>query len=214
MTIFDYFAALKRGEKVTDSQTVEMSRAKWDSFNADRHPDLAKATATIRKWYKERITCGGGLILAGGYGCGKTHLARAIYELYGFRALFWEELGLIKSIQSGYSGRGQSEDSLFAQARRAELLIYDDLGSYETDNLAFVQNIYRGLFDGRLETNKATLVTTNLRATTDSDEVSEFERRVGGKNFSRLVGQLEVSEFYIDLFDVPDYRLRNFKSRK
>lgn len=221
IAIAEYFTALANGEQVTQTEVVEFGRDIWDSFNADRHPKLVKAQKTITKWYNERLPVGGGLILAGGYGCGKTHLALAIKQLYGMAAVFWEELDLCKTIQSSYAGgdRRNSEESIFSQCRRAKLLILDDLGAYETENMAWIQNIYRQLFNKRLEENKATLITTNLSVEGEKVKkgnkiigvnASEFELRVGGKNFSRIAGQVDTSEYCVDLFGVPDYRLRNF----
>jgi DNA replication protein DnaC len=211
MTIGDYFTALHNGEEVTERQAIYTSRAQWDSFDDERHPKLKAAVKAVKKWYNERIEAGGGIILAGGFGTGKTHLARAVYELYGMQAIFWEEDSLLRRIRSTYNGnRGQSEEGLVKQCRRAKLFVFDDLGAYETGNLNWVQNIYRGLFDGRFEEGKATMITTNLSCKASSGEKSEFEVRVGGKNFSRIIGQLELPEYYVDLFCVGDYRLREF----
>lgn len=211
-TINQYFEALHAGEVVTERVVVSGCRARWERFQSDRHPTLAKAVKTIMKFYNERIDAGGGLLLTGGHGCGKTELARAIKELYGIHAVFWDERELVKAIQDSYGhrGGGQSEASIFNQCRRARLLIYDDLGAYETDNEAFIQNIYRGLFDGRFEAGRATLITTNLSGTCSNGGRSEFEERVGARNFSRILGQIEHTEFWVDLTGVPDYRLRNF----
>lgn len=212
MTLADYFTALHNGEDVTDRESISTSRARWDNFDDERHPKLKQAVKTIKRWYAERIEAGGGLILAGGFGTGKTHLARAVYELYGYQAIFWEEDSLFRTLRGTYSGnaRGQSEEGIIKQSRRAKLLIFDDLGAYETDRLNWVQNIYRGLFDGRFEEHKATLITTNLSCKSTNGETSELEARVGGKNFSRIVGALESPEYYVDLFGVPDSRLRGF----
>jgi len=206
-TVVDYFEALAGGNGQNPAHVIDGSRAMWDSFNSDRHPKLQEAVRIIKKWYNQRLDVGGALIIAGGYGCGKSHLAKAVADLYGWQAVFYEETKLFKAIQQGYGGHGDSEHTIFMKARRAPLLIYDDLGSYETDNDAWIQNIYRQLFDRRFEEGKGFLITTNLAL---KGTPSEFEERVGGRNFTRILGAVEHPEYYVNLFGVPDYRLRHF----
>lgn len=211
-TVVDYFQALVAGQETgNERQVVEGCRRRWESFDSDRHPDLVKAIKAIKKWYNQRLALGGALIIAGGFGCGKTHLAQALADLYGWKAVFFEETKLFKSIQESYGGYGESEASLIKRAWRSPLLIFDDLGSYKTDRLDWVQNIYRQLFDRRFEEGKAYLITTNLSLKAGPDGRSEIEQRVGGRNFTRIMGAVEHSEFYVNLFNVPDYRLRNFR---
>ena len=212
-TVADYWNALAAGEETGNpKETVCGNRARWEAFDSDRHPALVGAVRTIKQWYNQRQPVGGALIIAGGFGCGKTHLARAIADLFGYAAVFYEETKLFKSIQDGYSGQGDSEATYIRRAWRSPLLVFDDLGSYETDRgLAWVQNIYRQLFDRRYEAGKAFVITTNLSLKAGPDGRSEIEQRVGGRNFTRIMGAVEHPEYYINLFDVPDYRLRNFR---
>ena len=143
-TVSDYWNALAAGEDTGNpKETVSGNRARWESFDSDRHPALVVAVRTIKQWYNQRQPSGGALIIAGGFGCGKTHLARAITDLFGWTAVFYEETKLFKAIQEGYSGFGDSEATYIKRARRSPLLVFDDLGSYETDRLAWAQNIYR-----------------------------------------------------------------------
>lgn len=203
-----------------NSEAINTSSARWQSFDSDRNPILKRAIKTIGKWYDTRIDEGGALILAGGCGCGKTHLAGAIYELFGYGAFYVNEVEMIERIQASYgNGGGQSLESIAGYARRAKLLIYDDLGAYETDNLKWVQNIYMALLNGRREEGKATLATTNLRLVEETGQFdkdnkpvtwSPLEDRLGKRVYSRLMGQVEEMRYYVDLFKVPDYRLRKF----
>jgi len=209
MTIADYFNALRDpAQSPTVSHRIDTSRVKWDSFDSDRHPDLQRAVRTIKRWYNERLDSGSGLILAGNFGCGKTHLAQAIYALYGFGAVYLNEIKLIEQIQAGYSrsGAGRSLESFAAECRRARLLIYDDLGAYSTDNMNWMQNIYLNLLDGRYEEGKATLITTNLKLVEGVNELpwSPCEDRLGGRVYSRIMGQAGEVEYYIRLFEGPD----------
>lgn len=207
LTVEEYFAKLAEdNERVVISGDLAM----WQSFDSDRHPDLQKAVKVIKRWYNERLTCGGALVLAGGYGCGKTHLAKAICDMMPTKAIMFEETKLFKDIQNGYSGNGNSEYAFMRQARQAQLLIYDDLGSYETENFGWVQGIYRQLFDQRAEQGKPFLITTNLSLKTFGNNPSQFATRLGGRNFSRVMGAVDLPCYIVNLFNVPDYRLRNF----
>lgn len=216
MTLEDYFTNLGN-EPADTAQPIDTSRAAWDAFESDRSKVLQRAVKTVARWYQERIKVGGALILAGNCGCGKTHLARAIYDLYGFGAAYLNEVDVIGQIQAGYgSGGGRSLESVVNQCRRAKLLIYDDLGAYETDNLKWMQNIYMSLFNGRKEAGQATFITTNLQLTQTIIEAghdtiySPLQNRLGIRVYSRLMGAVEQLCYYVNLFDVPDYRLRNF----
>jgi DNA replication protein DnaC len=208
LTIQEYFNELAKDNQ---KQIINGSISKWHSFDSDRHPDLINAVKTIKRWYNERLPQGGALIISGNYGCGKTHLCQAIKDLYSIYAIMFDEMELFKNIQAGYNGYGTSEAAYMKQARRAKLLIYDDLGSYETDNLRWVQGFYRQLFDKRYEEGKGYLITTNLSLKNRyKNEPSPFAERVGGRNFSRIMGATELNEYVINLSNVPDYRLRKF----
>lgn len=215
MTLEDYYNALNDGTFESDNrQPVDTSRARWDSFDSDRHPALKKGCKTIKRWYNDRLDLGGAIILAGNCGCGKTHLAQAIYDLYGYGAIYLNEVEMVKKIQASYSGGGgQTLESVTNYTNRARLIIYDDLGAYETDNDKWMQNIYMTLFSGRYEQGKATFITTNLRnVDTDAEGqvFSPLTNRLGQRVYSRLMGAVGEMKYFIDLFSVPDYRLRNF----
>ena len=144
--------------------------------------------------------------MAGGCGCGKTHLAKAIAQLYGPSARYWNEVDLIGAIQDTYNNDG-SELKLFKQIGQFELLIYDDLGAYRATekNIEWLQGIYYNLFNTRCENKQPFMITTNL-----SDADGSLEARLGKRVYSRVAGALANSQFYVDMFGVPDYRLRNF----
>jgi DNA replication protein DnaC len=217
-----YWEAIRSG-KPTGSESYQLlcPREKWDAFNDEYHPALPAAIKTIKRWYNERLPQGGAIMLAGGYGCGKTHLAEAIHELYGFRSLFWNETEFFKTIQRTYNkGTRQTEGEILDRLVRADLLVYDDLGDYKArddNSLAWIQNIYRYIFNSRCDRDRAVFFTTNLAMTArdgNDDAWSPLEERIGPRNFSRLLGALDKAEYYVDLFAVSDYRMRNFLEAK
>lgn len=187
-------------------QAIETSRDLWDSFDVKLHPKLVEVKKMIQLWYNVYPETGGGIILAGDCGCGKTHLLRAIAQLYGLGAKYCNECDLIASIQDTYNDKG-SELSLFKEAGRAELLIYDDLGAYRaTDkNIEWLQGIYYNLFNTRCSCWKPFMIATNL-----NDADGSLEARLGKRVYSRIAGALANSQFYVDMFGVPDYRLKEF----
>jgi DNA replication protein DnaC len=207
-----YFLSLRNGTP-TGNESFELSPKlanPFDGFNSDRHPDLIKAVRTIRRWYNERVPVGGSIILAGFEGCGKTHLAEAIHHFHGYRSLYWNEIDLFKSIQGSWDRKtADSEGAILSRCDRAHLLVFDDLGAFETKNETWLINIYYKLFDQRKKQGKPTFITTNL-AIGNGDGYSPLAERVGSRLFSRLVGAIEEPQYYVDLFSVPDYRLRNF----
>lgn len=183
--------------------------AKWEMFNWDRHPKLRAAKRVIVDWYNG-LPGAGALVLAGDVGCGKTHLAEAVADLYGrWRLSSYEEIALIKHIQETYSAKDKSEERIFRDLFRPTLLILDDLGTYRTDNTSFLSNVYNRVFNEYLTVmGKPVLITTNLQMFGQSG----MENRIGIRSFSRLCDALgKLSEGrYVDLFGIPDFRVESY----
>lgn len=106
---------------------------------------------------------GGWIILHGGYGCGKTHLAAAVANhriALGHPALFINTPDLLDHLRATYSpGSAQSYDSRFEEVRNAPLLILDDLGSQ--NNTDWVQEKLYQIFNHRYNAKLPTIITTN-----------------------------------------------------
>jgi chromosomal replication initiation ATPase DnaA len=180
--------------------------ARWEAFDWDRHPKLRSAKRVIVDWYNA-LPDSGALVLAGDVGCGKTHLAEAVADLYGrWRIAFYEEIILIKSVQETYDSKLRSEGKIFRDLFRSDLFILDDLGTYETNNAAFLSNVYNRLFNEYLTVmSKPMLITTNIPG-------DQMEGRIGVRSFSRLVNALGNKRFgrYVDLFGIPDARAEGY----
>jgi DNA replication protein DnaC len=105
----------------------------------------------------------GWLILLGGYGCGKTHLAAAIANhaiALGKPALFVVVPDLLDHLRSTYSPFSSSTyDQRFEDIRTASLLILDDLGAHSATQWA--QEKLFQLFNYRYNAQLPTVVTTN-----------------------------------------------------
>ena len=115
----------------------------------------------------------GWLLLKGGYGCGKTHLAAAIanYRLSQKKpVLFVVTPDLLDHLRSTYHpGSATRYDERFEQIRNAELLILDDLGAHNQSDWA--QEKLFQIFNYRYNMRLPTVITTN-------EEFETLEMRV------------------------------------
>ena len=113
---------------------------------------------------------GGGLILTGNVGTGKTHLAIALgRELakQGERVIYTNLTELIRSVRATWKGEG-SERAILEQLIGTGLLIIDEAGVQNgTEN---ERNILFEIIDGRYQDVKPTIIISNLNV----DEVSTF----------------------------------------
>jgi len=210
-SVLEYFRRLRDGEDAGNrKEVVSGNLEKWQAFDWSVHPKITAAKRVIVDWSRNHID-GGGIILSGDCGSGKSHIAQAVAAARGPLARFVNEVELVKAIQATYGGKSaNTEEAIISRLQDASLLVYDDLGTYEANNLEWLQGIYYALFNGRKEARKATMITTNLPLI-DHANGSPLEARVGARTFSRILGQVGRKEFFIDLFGVQDYRLRMFE---
>ncbi len=197
----------------------------FEGFDRTVHPAAALALDRAREWtYAAARGEPRGLVLwsaphtgpAGesfGYGCGKTHLARAAFTL--LRECFWTDpaTGLSRrwrvtmlnavdffgQLRDLYS-RNQPEFPLFNDWSSGHVIL-DDLGKEHVTAEARPwarEKLYR-LID-RLNESHALLLTSNLTP-------EQLESYLGGAAWSRLVGMCGERGF-VNLSAVPDYRLR------
>ena len=115
----------------------------------------------------------GWLLLKGGYGCGKTHLAAAIanYRLSNKQpVMFVVTPDLLDHLRSTYRpGSAVSYDERFEQVRNAELLILDDFGAQ--NNSDWAQEKLFQIFNYRYNARLPTVITTN-------EDVDSIEMRI------------------------------------
>jgi DNA replication protein DnaC len=105
----------------------------------------------------------GWLVLLGGYGCGKTHLAAAIANYClerGHPTLFIVVPDLLDHLRATYSPNSAiSYDQRFEAVLTAPLLILDDLGTQQTTPWAR-EKLYQ-LFNYRYNARLPTVITSN-----------------------------------------------------
>ena len=152
------------------------------------------AAATFLGTWRE----GGGLILAGPPGSGKT--AAAVYLL---ARIYWASEVEVEEVRGEFLPRWAAPSILFEKVRRlyaavferdrsrlraaakAEILVLDDWGSAYEHSWPLAE--LDGLVDDRWERKLATIVTTNLAGTREQGGAFAFES-TAERAFSRLCG--------------------------
>lgn len=176
---------------------------------------MKAAVEAVVTWYARRL---GAIVLSGGTGCGKTHIARAIFRATGGsfykltddlrsvrNAVFVDEANFLADIRASYNGGQGSEDKIISSCQWADFLFLDDLGvAYVRDGSAqWYEDLFWRVFDVRAENLLPTLITTNLTP-------PELKTRLGQRAYSRLQGMLRQPSNFINMFAVPDYRAREW----
>ncbi len=133
------------------------------------------------------------LLLEGGYGCGKTHLAAAIANYavsMGTPTLFITVPDLLDTLRFAFSDPETTFEARFEEVRNAELLVLDDFGTQNATGWA--QEKLFQIMNYRYINKLPTVITTNLIL----DEIE-----------SRIRSRLQDDEFVTHIrITAPDYR--------
>ncbi|MCJ7511364.1 MAG: ATP-binding protein [Anaerolineales bacterium] len=185
-------------------QLYSLSRLDWlqhmtfESFQPRGRPNLAA-------YHQESLelaflacqhyahTLDGWLLLQGGYGCGKTHLAAAIANecvSLGVPTLFLTVPDLLDSLRATYDTEDITFEARFDQIRNAQLLVLDDLGTQHATEWAR-EKLFQ-ILNYRYINHLPVVLTTNLPL----DEID-------GRLRSRLSDPELVAHV---LIQAPDYR--------
>ncbi|MDX1438148.1 MAG: ATP-binding protein, partial [Anaerolineales bacterium] len=135
----------------------------------------------------------GWLLIMGGYGCGKTHLAAAIANTavsIGLPTLFITVPDLLDSLRYTYQDPEARFEERFEEVRRSPLLILDDFGTQNATEWA-KEKLFQ-IFNYRYVNKLPTVITTNL-------SLEEIEGRIR----SRLQDPEMVT---VSRIQAPDYR--------
>ncbi len=180
------------------SQLGELARLTFQSFrpegvglNTEKRENLRRACERAKHFAQESV---GWLILKGGYGCGKTHLAAAIANhriANGQPVLFVVVPDLLDHLRATFAPTSPvSYDERFDEVRTAPLLILDDLGTQSATPWA-QEKLYQ-ILNYRYNARLPTAITTNR-------ELEEIDLQLR----SRLVDP-DLSEIVTIL--APDFR--------
>jgi DNA replication protein DnaC len=135
----------------------------------------------------------GWLLIHGGYGCGKTHLAAAIANhvvSMGVPTLFLTVPDLLDQLRFAYSAEDVTFEERFDQVRNAPLLVLDDFGTQSATSWAR-EKLFQ-ILNYRYINRLPLVITTNLT-------LEEIE----GRMRSRLSDPAIVTQAHILS---PDYR--------
>jgi DNA replication protein DnaC len=180
------------------SQIGALQHCTFESFIPEGH-GLTQARQRNLKMAFERASeyarqPDGWLILKGGYGCGKTHLAAAIANhnlTQGRPVLFINTPDLLDHLRATFSPDSTvSYDERFDQVRNSPLLVLDDLGTQSNSEWA-QEKLYQ-ILNHRYNARLPTVITTNL-------ELEAIESRMR----SRMV---DPSLAHIIHIAAPDFR--------
>lgn len=180
------------------SQLGWLQNLTFDTFLPEGHGLTQEKQLNLRLAYEHALAYAqepqGWLMLKGGYGCGKTHLAAAIanYRLsLGHAVLFVNAPDLLDHLRAAFNPHAETGyDDRFDQVRNAPLLILDDLGSQS--NTEWAQEKLYQIFNHRYNARLPTVITTN-------EELESIELRIQ----SRIV---DPSVTQIVHIAAPDFR--------
>jgi len=144
-----------------------LSRMTFEAFNPEGHSLPPDKQANLRLAYEEARTFAqkpeGWLVLKGGYGCGKTHLAAAIANSCAERGqpvLFITVPDLLDHLRASFAPSSPTGyDTRFEEVRTAPVLILDDLGTESSTSWA--QEKLFQIFNYRYNARLPTVITTN-----------------------------------------------------
>jgi len=135
----------------------------------------------------------GWLMITGGYGCGKTHLAAAVANFvvgFGVPTLFLTVPDLLDWLRYSYDNAETTFESRFEEIRNIRLLVLDDLGTQNTTPWA-EEKLYQ-IINHRYTNKYPTIITTNL-------DLVELDGRIRSRLQDRdLIAAVKIA--------APDYR--------
>jgi len=142
---------------------------------------------------------GKGLLLTGGCGAGKTHLAvAALIEIINDgkpgRVLFSNFQDLIQEIQASFDNdQVPTKSELLRPLLEVDLLVLDELGSQKPT--MFVQDILYYVINSRYNAELTTIFTTNYNDRANDAKEETLEQRIGIRLRSRLAEMADRVDF-------------------
>jgi len=129
-------------------------------------PSIAMAHIAASRFVEEfNPRDGQGLLVVGGIGTGKTHLAVGIVKelvaRYGTHCLFYDYRELLKEIQNSYNDSVQATElQVLRPVFEAEVLVLDELGAVKPSE--WVWDTVSLILNTRYNDRRTTIITTNF----------------------------------------------------
>jgi DNA replication protein DnaC len=166
----------------------------FDTFNP-KIPGVREAFDAARRYADDPQ---GWLVLRGGYGCGKTHLAAAIANAHlaaGAHVFFSIVPDLLDHLRAAFAPNSEIRyDEMFERVREAGLLVLDDLGA-ENGTAWATEKLFQ-IINYRYNFRMPTVITTNSRLLSHMDE--------------RLSSRLsDIGLVHTIVLEAQDYRKRH-----
>ena len=176
----------------------ELARYTFEAFDTDLSWLAPQKLESLIRAYEAALTFAeepkGWLLLSGGYGCGKTHLAASIanHRIENDRSAFFVVVpDLLDHLRATFGPNSEtSYDDLFEEIRNTSVLVLDDLGVQVVTPWA--QEKLFQILNHRYNSQLPTVLTTNQR-------LEDLDQRLR----SRLQDQDLVQNFKIL---APDHR--------
>ncbi len=200
---------LRRRQRITAANIPpRYYHCRLETFYLRNHGALVAVKQRVKQFADARlpgIANGRGLLLMGGCGSGKTHLAvAALLEIIDAgkpgRLLFSNFQDLIQEIQASFdSDDTPSKSEILRPLLEVDLLVLDELGSQKPS--LFVQDTLYYVINSRYNAQRTTIFTTNYSDSPPAKE-EKLAQRIGERLRSRLYEMTEE----VHLAGVPDYR--------
>lgn len=181
----------------------ELEKASFETYER-LNPNLDNAYKVALEYVEGfSIERPANLLFSGMYGLGKSHLAHSVcmaLKAKGFVAVFISVPKLLTIIKSTYRNDSDyTEAELLDVLSKVDFLALDDIGAEkvrkEEEGDSWATEKLFEIIDGR--SGRHTLYTTNLTS-------DELRRKVGPRNFSRMMANTKPLKFEGD-----DYRIKN-----
>lgn len=164
-----------------DGIAKRFTRCSFDNYevNHESQAQIKDILESFARDFEDHLEMGTPVLLLGGVGTGKTHLACSIANEIadrGYNSIFRSVSALIRSIRDCW-GRNGEEAKLIELYKNIDLLIIDEVGVQAgSDN---ERNILFDIINGRYEEMKPTIMISNLK-------IEDFTKAVGQRIASRI----------------------------
>jgi DNA replication protein DnaC len=184
-----------RARRLTEKAAIPQNylNAWFGTFLDYGHPGLRHVKAMVTKYVEDYPLAldRPGLLLTGGVGTGKTHLAVAALRALiakGHEGIFCDYQNLLDRIRASYDqSSGASDREAYRSALETDILLLDDLGAHRVTE--WVEDIVTSVVTYRCNNQKPLIATTNLPVTT------------GVRAEARAAGQPGQVDYRISLAD-------------